>query len=133
MSEPLDTHVKRGTEQGVLVLTLKTSEVRTAEVADEVGQELLAALGPVPPAKVVLDLQMVQYLGSLGIGPLLALRRKLLETGGRMVLCGLSPEVAEVFRVTRLISTRGGPPAPFEVEADAATAVALLNRAAPGA
>ena len=133
MSEPVNPLVKRDTRDGVLVLTLTAAEVRSDDVVEGVAQELLAALGPTPPPRVVLDLTAVQYLGSLGFRPLLSLRRKLAETGGRMVLCGLSPEVANVFRVSRLMSERGGPPAPFQVETDVAAAVAHLNRTESGA
>src|SRR4051794_1788695 len=107
MPESSSLHVKRSVEQGVTVLTLMTSEVRSDDVVQVIGNEMQAAIGPTPPRKVVIDLHAVQYLGSSGFRPLLNVRRTLLEAGSRLMLCGLSAEVGEVFRITRLISSRG--------------------------
>ncbi len=128
MPEQPSAHVSSSTEQGVLVLTLTTSEVRSDDVVQAIGNELQAAVGPTPPPRIVLDLHSVQYLGSSGFRPLLNLRRTLLAAGSRLVLSGLSAEVAEVFRITRLISSHGAAPAPFVVETDVPAAIAHLNR-----
>jgi anti-anti-sigma regulatory factor len=55
----------------------------------------------------------------------LALRKKLKEVGGRLVLCNLSPVVVEMFQTTRLIGSAG---AFFEVQPDVDAAVASLLR-----
>jgi anti-anti-sigma regulatory factor len=76
----------------------------------------------------VLDFQGVTYLSSVAFRPLLSLHRKLKERGGRLVLCGMSERVAEVFYVTRLVSAAGTPAAPFDLQADVPAAVASLYR-----
>jgi hypothetical protein len=70
----------------------------------------------------------VDYVGSAGFRPLLSLRKRLQEAGGEMLLCGLVPEVHEVFLTSRLINEAGSWDAPFGVEPDVARAVARLNR-----
>jgi len=51
--------------------------------------------------------------------------KKLLEVGGRMVLCSLSPAVVEIFQTTWLIGSAG---AFFEVQPDVDAAIASLLR-----
>ena len=127
MAAPRPRHLQARTEQGVLVLTIVDDHVQTDTVAEELRDELLAVLDGVKPTAVALDFRNVQYLSSAGFRPLLSLRRKLHEVGGRLVLCGLNPEVANVFRLTRLISTSSSYSAPFEAEADVPAAVARLR------
>jgi anti-anti-sigma factor len=126
MSEPIYRHLRPAVERGVLVLTVLESELRTEEVVDGVRRELFEAVERHGTGKVVLDLQRVRYLASAGFQPLLVLHRKLQEEGSRLVLCGLSPVLSEVFRVTKLVRAGGGAAAPFECEADAAAAVTRL-------
>ena len=59
--------------------------------------------------------------------PFLSLRRRLQESGGRLVFCNLTPAVSEVFQVVRLISADGSSPAPFDVKPDVSAALAFLQ------
>ena len=113
------------------MLTLTDPQLQGDQLAEELRRELLAAVGQAGAANVVLDFRHVGYLSSPAFRPLLSLRRQLQGAGGRVVLCGLSPDVADVFHVTRLISTSRSSTAPFEVAAAAPAAVQLLNDSAP--
>jgi anti-anti-sigma factor len=126
MSEPIYRHIRPNVERGVLVLTILEPELRTETVVDGVRHELFEAVARHGTKKVVLDLQQVRYLASAGFQPLLILHRKLQEEGSRLVLCGLSPVLSEVFRVTKLVRAGGGPAGPFESEVDVAAAVTRL-------
>jgi stage II sporulation protein AA (anti-sigma F factor antagonist) len=125
MLTPNYRHLKYELQQGVLVLAPLDAELRTEEVVGRLRDEMFAALAEARASKVVLDLRHVQYVSSAGFQPLILLRRRLLDAGGAMVLCGLSPVLAEVFRVTRLVATTSSP-GQFESATDAAAAVALL-------
>ena len=133
MTEPTYDHLQWHLEQGVLVLTLLEAELRTDALVDAVREELFDAVSRHSAGQVVLDLQRVRYLASAGFQPLLSLHHKLQQEGSRLVLCGLSPILSEVFRVTRLVRS-GGTGAPFESEPDVAAAVARLaaSRTTPG-
>jgi anti-anti-sigma factor len=126
MSEPTYDHLHYRLERGVLVLTLLDAELRTDTVVEAVRHELFDAVARHGTGKVVLDLQKVRYLASVGFLPLLDLHQKLEGEGSRLMLCGLSPVLSEVFRVTRLVRGAGAAAAPFESEADVAAAVERL-------
>lgn len=55
----------------------------------------------VPAARVLLDLQAVEFLDSSGLGAIVAVM-KALSPGQRLELCALTPTVATVFRLTRM-------------------------------
>jgi anti-anti-sigma factor len=133
MPQTPPSHLTSRTVQGVLVLTLTDAHLRGDPLVRALQKQLLGALPQAgAPPRVVLDLKSVQALASEAFRPLLSLRRKLQDAGGRLALANLSPAVAQALQSTRLISTRGTPASPFEVHADVAAAVASLTQADEG-
>ncbi len=113
------------------MLTITETKLQDEQIAGALLQELLAIVEHVDARRVVVDLQHIVYISSVAFRPLLHLLRTLKEKGGQLVLCGLSKVVGDVFYTTRLISATGSS-APFEMEADAAAAIARLNQPLPG-
>src|SRR5687768_5981392 len=54
------------------------------------------------PGGVVLDLSRLAYAGSSVLGLLVNVRQKVKEAGGRLVLCGLSDRLMQIFRTCSL-------------------------------
>jgi anti-anti-sigma factor len=52
--------------------------------------------------RVVLDLSDVEYISSGGLRVIIMLTKALERVSGEMKLCGLSPFVSEVFKITNL-------------------------------
>jgi anti-anti-sigma factor len=127
MPESASQYLQSSVEQGVLVLTLTTRQLQDEKLTEAVLGELLAAIEQSESRKVVIDLQHIKFISSVAFRPLLRVRRLLQEAGGRLVLCGLTSVVGDVFYTTRLVSADGSFAAPFELTADVASAVAHLN------
>jgi anti-sigma B factor antagonist len=72
-----------------------------ASVVDVIGDEF-GRLAAKPVAAVALDCARVEYMSSLMVRHLIRLHRALRRRGVRFALCRLDPELAEVFRITRL-------------------------------
>jgi anti-anti-sigma factor len=117
-------------QDGVLVLTLLDEKIQGDELADALRDEMIEAATRETADKVVLDFGLVDVITSAGLRPLLQLRTHLKEKGGRVALCGLSEQVADVLRTTRLITSSAAGPVIFETAPDVAEAVALLNKPA---
>ncbi len=111
----------------VVVLRINTAQVTGDTLAEELRDDFLTVCSRAAAQNVVLDFQSVAYISSAGFRPLLSLLREIRARGGRLILCGLTPEVHETFAVTRLISTSGAAPAAFEVQPDIRSAVAALD------
>jgi len=126
MAEAQQLRVQSRLDQGVLVLTFLDRSIHTDTLAETLRDQLLDAVATTRSSMVVLDFRNVEYLSSAGFRPLLSLRRKLHESGGRLILCNLHPDVANVFRITRLISTSKSAAAPFEQADDLPAALTHL-------
>jgi anti-anti-sigma factor len=117
----------------VVVVRVSERDIRGDTLADALRDELLRIYEASCATHLVIDFEGVTYLSSAGFRPLLRLNRTVREKGGRLVLCNLSPEVNEVFAVTRLISNDKALPAAFEVQHNVPAAVASLYHPPPGA
>jgi anti-anti-sigma factor len=117
-------HIKTATHNGVLVLTITSSQLLDDVIADGFLQELLAAVASAGIGKVVVDFQAVKAICTAVFQTLLELKAHIEKTGGRLVLCGLSSAVREVFHVAGLAAGAG---TPFESAPDVVAAVGNLN------
>src|SRR5438067_10618958 len=105
-------------DQGVLVLTITRRQIEGEDHAAGLKEELLAAVTRHGIFKVVLDLKNTRYVSSIAFWPLLRLRQFLNDQYGRLIICGLTGAVHEVFTTTRMVSASGLLDAPFEMAAD---------------
>lgn len=72
------------------MLTIIETALQDEHLAEDLLQELLAALAQFAVNKVVVDMQNLKYVTSVAFRPLLRLRSKLQETRGGLMLCGLT-------------------------------------------
>jgi anti-anti-sigma factor len=101
---------------GVLNVSL-TGRLDTPGV-DQIETQLTAHLVP-RGARAILDLSQVAFLGSGGIRMFISIARALGRKGGKLVLYGAQPLVAQVLQTTSLNDI-----VPVRMDADAAAAVA---------
>ena len=67
-----------------------------------IRDELLVLADEPGNPSLVLDFRNVDYVSSMALGTLVRMQKKLRASGRRMTLVNLSPQVHEVFVVTRL-------------------------------
>ena len=106
------------TVEGVTVARVTAPELWSDEQVGSLTAELTHLaddLGPAP--KLVLDFASVTGLGSRMIGQLAALYKQVKAAGGRLALCNVRPEIAEVIETCKLTTL-------FHVCPDEAAAVA---------
>jgi anti-anti-sigma factor len=127
MADTKYEHFRVDTIDGNLILTITDEQVHGDSLADSLRQQMQAVVAAHAAKRIIIDFQNVSYISSAVFRPLLSLRRKLQETGGRMVLCNLRPLVLDVFHVLRLISTSRSYPATFEVQPDVSAAMKAMQ------
>jgi anti-anti-sigma factor len=94
-------HVRVEQHGDVLVVRLTCPSVLEDEEAQAVGEQLLR-LEVEGHRKLVVDLAAVERIGSTTIAKLVRMHLKLRDAGGRLVLCGLQPRIAEIFDILQL-------------------------------
>lgn len=125
MAETLN-YLECDVERGVLVLTVLGRQIEGEQLARELKEELVSVVARSGLIRVVLDLKNTRYVSSIAFWPLLNLRRQLADQGGKLLLCGLTGAVHDVFTSTKMVSGAGVINAPFEMAPDRAAAVARL-------
>jgi anti-anti-sigma regulatory factor len=113
-------------EHGVLILEILRRQIEGEDIAAGLKDELEEQVTRHNATKVVLDFTRCRYVSSIAFWPLLTLRRRLADAGGRLIVCGLTGVVLEVFSSTKMVSNSGSTAAPFEMAPDRAAAVARL-------
>ncbi len=90
------------TIRGVTVVNFGDVSVLDSVHIDRIGQELYELVDRFDRRQLVLDFSGVRLLGSQALGVLLTLRKKLQAAKGRLVICGLRPDLRKVFSITKL-------------------------------
>jgi anti-sigma B factor antagonist len=105
---------------GVTVARITAAELWSDQQVESLTAELTHLaddLGPAP--KLVLDLADVTGMGSRMIGRVAVLSKQVRTAGGRLALCHVRPEIAEVIELCKLTML-------FGVHPDEAAAVAAV-------
>lgn len=126
MDEPKYQHLTSETRGDILILTVTDERVQGDEVAEAMQAEMLDAQARAQARHVVVCFKRTKYISSTAFRPLLSLRRRLQEHGGRIVLCGLNSVVGDIFRTTRMVADSGDVKAIFDMEPDTDAALARL-------
>jgi anti-anti-sigma factor len=84
--------------QSVQVIELDLPGSLDAMEFDRLNESVLNMLDGKEASNWVLDLSAVAYLGSAMLGLIVNIRQQVKTAGGRLVLCGMSPELLEIFR-----------------------------------
>ncbi|MFN3211298.1 MAG: STAS domain-containing protein [Roseovarius sp.] len=89
------------THNSILVITVEDNRIDAASAIR--FKDAMRALTEDGPAHAVLDLSGVAFIDSSGLGAIIAAMKQMGE-GCRLDLAGLTPDVARVFRLTRMDS-----------------------------
>ena len=81
----------------VNVVELLLPQHLDAQEFDRLNDSLLTALAAKPDGRWVVDLTALAYMGSPLLGLMVNLRQRVLQAGGKLALCGLSPQLLRIF------------------------------------
>lgn len=71
-------------------------------VINEILTELVALIDDAHGVKMLLDFENVEHLSSAALGMLITLKKRTDESKGQLRLAKISPQIFEVFKITRL-------------------------------
>jgi anti-anti-sigma factor len=94
--------VLSGSAGYTLVVELLDRRVFEPPVVRELAAELQDVLSSKRARYVVIDLARLHYASSGALNLLIDLNDRIRGEGGRLVLCGLGRQVAEIFEITHL-------------------------------
>jgi anti-sigma B factor antagonist len=104
-SQSADTWLRIEEEGDVTVAKFVTQAIMDERVIRIIGQALYREVEQLGHDQLVLDFSDVRHFSSALLAVLIELNKRIKATKGRLVLCGLRPELQEVFVVTKLNGT----------------------------
>jgi anti-anti-sigma factor len=69
---------------------------------DRINESLLELVNKEPQVWWVLDLSQLSYMGSSALGLMVNLRAQIKRAGGKLILCGMSPRLYQIFKTTSM-------------------------------
>jgi anti-sigma B factor antagonist len=98
----LPRHVHMEQTGGVIVLRFDADEAVMPETIEAIGRRLLDSIVVENPLFLVVNLDRVRSLSSATLGKLIGLKKRVRADQGKFRLCGLHPDLLEVFQLTHL-------------------------------
>jgi anti-sigma B factor antagonist len=86
----------------VQVIRLELPESLDSGEFDRLNDAVLAVISQRASGAWVIDLSALQYAGSSVLGLLVNIRQRVKQSGGRLVICGLSTLLLQIFRTCSL-------------------------------
>jgi stage II sporulation protein AA (anti-sigma F factor antagonist) len=106
-------------EQAGEVLVVRLAGRLDSSAAAGAEQTFAGVLGAGTP-HLAIDLTKLEYISSAGLRVLLIVAKKVQQAHGKVALCGLTPNVREIFAIS-------GFDAIFSIQSDAAAAIAAVR------
>ena len=88
--------------QDIRTVHLMDRSVLDDENISMIGDDLFRLVNERGQKNVILDFSRVEFLDSTALAKMIALQRKLKGFKGKVVLLGVTPDIAAVFRITKL-------------------------------
>ena len=86
----------------VQVIRLELPEALDSTDFDKLNDNVLAVIGRAAAGGWVVDLSAIEYAGSSVLGLLVNIRQRVRQSGGRLVICGMSDLLVQVFKTCSL-------------------------------
>ena len=109
-----------GTDEPVIVVCFTQPQMTDELNIVDLGNDLFALVEKSDCTRIVLDMNLVEYVTSSVLGKLITLHRKLHRSNGTMAICRLTTGLSEILTTSRLIEY-------FQVADDVQSAVELIS------
>ncbi len=100
MESPNDLQIS--THGDVAVVSFAGGSIDALSGIEEMTSRLRTYIGTEKPKKMVVDFTGVRFFTSQMLGVLVDIWRRLRDYGGRLLICGINPQLNRVFRITNL-------------------------------
>ncbi len=86
------------------ILFVKFNDARLLEEAQlaEVERDVISQLEKSTEERIVLNFAKVQFMSSSMLGKLVKVHKKCQEFKVKLKLCGITPEIQQIFKITKL-------------------------------
>ena len=90
------------TVQGVALVIFQDESILDPLQVQDIGEQLHQIIEEEDRQRLILDFQKVKILSSQMLGVLIGLLKRIRSDRGRIVICGMKPDLHKVFKITNL-------------------------------
>ena len=98
----MNGHISVSDVNGATVVNFTDKHIIQETGIKETGEELLSLVDKEGKKKILLDFSGVDFISSVLLAALINLDKKMRATGGKLAMCGMRPEIFELFCITKL-------------------------------
>jgi anti-sigma B factor antagonist len=95
-------HVSVKNSGGVNIVEFADRKILEELSISEIGEELFRVVAGMDDVKMLLSFKNVEHLSSAALGMLITLNKHVAEKKGKLKLSDITPQIYEVFKITRL-------------------------------
>ena len=89
--------------EDVRVVTFTVDKMLDDQIIQQVGEDLMTVAGKSGEGqKIVLTFRGVTFMSSAMLGKLIMFHKKCAKAGVKLKVCSISPDILEVFKITKL-------------------------------
>ena len=90
------------TVQGITLVIFQDESILDPLQVQDIGEQLHRLIEEEDRQRLILDFQKVKILSSQMLGVLIGLLKRIRGDRGRIVICGMKPDLHKVFKITNL-------------------------------
>jgi anti-anti-sigma factor len=113
--------IQTATKDGIYTIYIQDERLVDPAQLGRLFEDVEAALNKSTEDRVIVDFTPVGFMASSALGKLIQLNKKAAEYKTKLKLCGINPQIYEVFKITKLHKV-------FDIEADEAAARKSFNK-----
>ena len=102
MSQPRRQRITFEDIGDVTVVRFIDKKILDEQNIQMIGDDLFKLVDELGRKKLLLDFTPVEFLSSAALGKLIRLHQRLATGGGKLILCGISKTILEIFELTKL-------------------------------
>jgi anti-sigma B factor antagonist len=86
----------------IAVVSFVDKKILDEQNIQMIGDDLFRLVDELGRRKILLNFANVEFMSSAALGKLIKLHSKLQAAGGKLILCGISKGIMEIFELTKL-------------------------------
>lgn len=90
------------TIQGITIVTFEDESILDPLQVQDIGEKLHQLIEQEDRQRLILDFHKVKILSSQMLGVLIGMLKRIHSDRGRIVICGMKPDLHKVFKITNL-------------------------------
>jgi len=99
---PVQPNINVQYGEHITVITFKQQKILDQTEIQALRDSIFSVIEQAGPINMILNFSNVQFLSSSVLGLLIRINKRICEAGGRLALCGITPKIFEIFKITRL-------------------------------